>query len=271
MRKEMVAGVLCSLLMCFTTLIGAACEGKSANNSSQSISTETELKSTSELPVDSTDITEVPLSTKAPEATTLEAEDFSIENRLEEGDISSINYPVFTSQTYSGYQDNFNSLLKQYACNYWTLPEEGIHYSVSYEITGYSPHYISILYSLRVDGIDNIQKHSLNLSLISGNEDCLMDNMGEGVDWNASYIWNGDAECEIISEGVSNIELSEYLQAEYPDYETFLYVFSNADNTDLIAAHNAFWTYISDEAIIVLIPVSDEMENYVEVKMVIGG
>lgn len=271
MRKEMVAGVLCSLLLFITTWTGAACEGKEANNSSQSISAETRLKSASESPVDNTDKTDVPSTTKVTGATTFEAEDFSIENKFEDGDVFSINYPVFTSQAYSEYQDDFNSLLKQYAYNYWIFPEEGIHYSVSFEITGYNVHWISILYSLRVDRTDNIQKHSLNLSLNSGNINRLMDAMEDGVDWNASYIWDGEEECKIVSEGIINSALSEYLQSEYPDYDTFLNVFSNADNTDFLSDYGTCWTYFSDEGIIVLIPVSDEMGNYVEVKMVIGG
>lgn len=273
-KKEMFVGVICSLLLCLTIWTGTACEGKDINNTSQNISTETELKAMIETSVDNTDRTDVSSATIATETTgttALEAEDFSLEKGFEAGDVFTIYYPIFISKVFSEYQDNFNSLLKQYAYNYWKMPEEGIKYLVSYEITGHNFHWISIVYSLRVDGIDRIQKHSLNLSLISGNGQKLMEPMEEGVDWNASYIWDGDAECEIISEGISNNALSEYLQSEYPDYETFLNAFSNADNTSFISDYDAYWTFISDEEIIVLIPVSDEMGDYVEVKMVIGG
>jgi len=274
-RKGIVVGVVCTLLVCFTIGGGTACELKDKFDSSQNLSTETALESINESSVDITDRTDISSTatdaSEAAEATVLETEDFSFENGFEKGDAFTINYPIFISQKYSEYQDNFNNLLKQYAFDYWKLPEEGINYSVSYEITGYNVHWISILYSIIVDGNNHIQKHSLNLSLISGNNLNLMESMEEGVNWNASYIWDGDVACEIITGGVSNQALSEYLQSEYPDYETFLSVFSDADNTSSISNYDPFWTFLSDEGIIVLIPVSHEMGDYVEVKMLIGG
>lgn len=274
-KKGIVLGVICSLFVCFTIWGGTACELRDKFDSSENLNTEAALESIDESSVDNTNKTDVSSPTtdtsEATDETAFEADDFSFENRFEKGDAFTINYPIFISQKFSEYQDNFNNLLKEYAFDYWKLPEEGINYSVSYEITGYNAHWISILYSISIDGNNHIQRHSLNLSLISGNTLYLMESMEEGVNWNASCLWDGDVECEIITEGVSNQALSEYLQSEYPDYETFLSVFCDADNTSFISDYDLFWTFLSDEGIIVLIPVSHEMGDYVEVKMLIGG
>ena len=274
-KKGIVVRVICSLLVCFTIWGGTACEFKDKFDSSENRSTETALESIDESFVDNTSRTDVSSTamdtSKATDETAFEAEDFSFENRFEKGDAFTINYPIFISQKFSEFQDNFNTLLKEYAFDYWKLPEKGINYSVSYEITGYNAHWISILYSISIDGNNQIQRHSLNLSLISGNTLYLMESMEEGVNLNASYLWDGNVECKIVTEGVSNQDLSEYLQSEYPDYETFYRAFCNADNTSVISAYDPFWTFLSDEGIIVLIPVSHEMGDYVEVKMLIGG
>lgn len=279
-NKLLVCGFL---LLCMFMLAGAACEMQEGRDTTTAFESKREQVSTSQSTFDAprqSITSETTIATETAEETmtnttgmtVLETEDFSFESELVEGDYFSVNYPVFASRTFPEVQDQFNTLLSQYAYSYWTLPEEYTHYQVSYEITGYNTRDISIVYSLQIDGNDHIQKHSLNLSLYTGDiQRSTMEVMEDGAGLNATYLWESDASCEILSEGVSNAELSEYLQSVFPDYDTFYQVFYNADNTSFISDYDPYWTYLSDEGVIVLIPVTEELGDYVAVKMVIGG
>ena len=272
MSKKILVRSISLLFVCSSLFCTTACKTNIESNPSSNLGYGRTRDSFFALTTDITDSSnETPVTSEVTAETVFEAEYFSLEGEVEEGENYTISYPIFTSQGFPEYQEDFNALLRQYAYNYWTLPKDGSKYSVTYEITGYNANEISILYVLLAEGSNVVQKHSLNLSLYTGSSLLTMEIMEDGAGWNASCIWDGDESCTIISEGVSNQELSAYLQSEYPDYDTFLRDFTNADNTSYVSNDKLFWTYLSDEGMVVLIPVSDEMGNYVEVKMVTGG
>jgi len=177
------------------------------------------------------------------------------------------------AEHYEEYQVPFNDLLKDYACNYWSNLDSEMRYEVTYEVMHVSWGAISVLYSLKEADGDGIQKHSLTLNFANGSHDYWFRGDEESAEFYTQNIWEATEKFDILTEGMSAKALSDYLHVEYGDIDTFRDHFQNAGNVEYETEHELLWIYFSEEAdgLVLLIPVSNDLGNYVEIILPIGG
>lgn len=218
----------------------------------------------------------------------LEIEEYCISDQVTTKNNIVAHYPVISELTTTTgiieanpdiaefYEDNqipFNVLLKEYACNYWNDLDSDIRYEVTFEVTHASWGGISIVYSLQESDGDGLQKHSLTLDFGKGSQNSWFSGDEEATEFYTQNLWDATEKFDILTNGISAKDLSEYLHKEYGDIDTFREHFQNAGNVEFESERELLWLYFSEEAgnIVLLIPISNDMGNYVEIKLPIGG
>jgi hypothetical protein len=218
----------------------------------------------------------------------IEIEEYCLIDQPITTDNTVVHYPIISELTattriieanpdiaklYEEYQIPFNVLLKDYAINYWNEVDSDKSYEVTFEVTHASWGAISILYSLKEADGEVLQKHSLTLDFGKGSQSYWFRGDEEATEFYIQNLWEVTEKFDILTEGISAKDLSEYLQVEYGDIDTFREHFQNAGNVEYETEHDLMWLYFSEEgdSIFLLIPVSSDMGNYVEIELPIGG
>lgn len=281
-NKQRLAAICLTVIL--VTSLSACTNGNATVSSEKSVVTDREssAEKTNDVTATTTQLTtSVSVTSTAEEdKIVVELEEYILKNQEIILDNIVANYPVISelicsdSENSAAVQDRFNGLLCDFALKYWTDIDSEKQYEVTYEIACAYSNGIDILYLINEEEGTAFQKHALSLNLNYGryNHEQFLGN-DEFILYNAWYVWEGDEQIEVLTEGVSNMVLSEYLHEKYGDNDTFEEHVRNAGNVDYETEFPLLWIYYSDkeEGWILLIPVSEEMGSYVEVKLLVGG
>lgn len=291
-KQRLVAMCLTAILV---TSLSACTNGEATGSSEISVVTDREssaeksndvtattTKSTTSVTATTTQSTTsvTVTSTAEEDIIVVELEEYKLINQEIIFDNIVANYPIISelvcsdSENSAAIQDRFNGLLYDFALDYWEDIDSEKQYEVTYEIASASSNQLSVVFTLNEINGDNYQKNALKLRFNSGryNHEQFSGN-DEFISYNTWYVWEGDEQIEVLTEGVSAIELSEYLHEKYGEKDTFEEHVRNAGNVEYVTEYPLLWIYYSDkeEGFILLIPVSSEMGSYVEVKLLVGG